>query len=282
MTAIVWLASYPKSGNTWLRILLSNLLSRSEQAVSINDIDLEGFYPVASWVAAELALLDIDILRPNEADLLRPLLITMLLERLGDGAGDQFVKVHDAYRILPDGTPLLGRGVARAALYVLRDPRDVAVSLSHFSATGLDRAVEAVCRDRYLAYRRTCAATQAPQRLLDWSGHVRSWTEQQDVPVHVLRYEDLLTDATATFGKAAAFLGLPASPAALTMAVRHADFKELSRQEGEVGFREILDHANGRFFRAGRAGGWVDVLTPAQVAAIEAAHGEVMAAYGYL
>lgn len=281
--AIVWLASYPKSGNTWLRILLSNLLAQAEQPININQISLAGLFPVSIQQMSEATLIDAALLRPNEADLLRPSVIAALLTGVGREAGDQFVKVHDAYRFLPDGTPLLGRDVARAALYILRDPRDVVVSASRLYGLSVDRAIDVINKDRYLRYRVDRAGTQVPQRLLDWSGHVRSWTRQSDVPVHVLRYEDLLADTVAAFGKAVEFLGLSSSPDALATAVRHADFKELSRQEGELGFRENVDRAAGsRFFRAGRAGGWVDVLTPAQAAAIEAAHGEVMAAYGYL
>lgn len=280
--AIIWLASYPKSGNTWMRLLLSNLLSDGDAPVDINNIRLDGFQPVKQGLANEASLVDTELLTDTERDQFRPLLVKTMLEDAGTATCDQFVKVHDAYRHLPDGTPLLGRGVARAALYILRDPRDVAVSLAHYYGVDLDKAIEFMGKDNFLRSKRQRPNSQIPQRLLDWSGHVRSWTGQQDVTTHVLRYEDMLTDTTAAFERVVAFLGLPTSPTALEKAVRGADFKELQRQEAEKGFRELIAQSISPFFRQGKAGGWTDVLTPTQTAAIEAAHGEVMAAYGYV
>lgn len=282
MASIIWLASYPKSGNTWLRLLLANLLSGIDAPVDINNLDLTGIFPVLREQVDQIALVDSEILRPSEADLLRPYMIKALLEAAGPEAGDQFAKVHDAYRYLPDGTPLLGKGLARAALYILRDPRDMAVSMSHFYKISLDKAVFHINEGWYLSPPDRYPKSQVPQSVLDWSSHVRSWTEQRDVPTHLLRFEDLLADTVATFGRAVAFLGLSVSPVALERAARHTRFSELQRQEREQGFKERHLWAGDCFFRAGKAGGWVDVLTKAQAAAITAAHGEMMAAYGYL
>jgi len=280
MGAVVWLASYPKSGNTWLRLLLADLLSGNEEPVDINNIRLTGFLPACRSDAEEITLIDTALLLPAEVDQLRPYVIRGLLEKAG--TGDQFAKVHDAYRRLPDGTPLLGRDMARAALYILRDPRDVAVSMSHYYRHDLDKAVAFINKGWKLAPRTEHPHAQVPQALLDWSSHVRSWTEQRDIPTHTLRYEDLLTDTAAALGEAATFLGLPVSPAGLERVARRNSLNELRRQESERGFQELPSWAGERFFRAGKAGGWVDALTRAQAAAITAAHGEMMAAYGYL
>lgn len=279
MAGPVWLASYPKSGNTWLRLLLANLLCGSQGPEDINDLGLASFSLVTRPVIEDFILIDSFLLTREECDRMRP---SLMEEAWREAAGrDLFIKLHDAYRRLADGTPVLGRP-ARAALYVLRDPRDVAVSLAFHGGNSIEKAVRQVLSGATHMGGDKPHQEQISQPLLDWSGHVRSWTGQRDVPVHVLRYEDLRADTVGFFGRATAFLGLETTAEGLARAVRHSDFSELQRQEIEKGFLERRPESTAPFFRAGRVGGWRDVLTPDQAAAIKDAHGAVMAEFGYL
>jgi len=275
----VWLVSYPKSGNTWLRLLLSNLLSGQAQPADINDLDLASRSLVNRSEIEEATLIDTFLLTAKECDQIRPPLMDEAWREAQDR--DIFIKLHDAYRRLADGTPVLGRP-ARAAIYILRDPRDVAVSFAFHNGSRIEKAVRNILSADTRLGGNAPHMAQIPQPLLDWSGHIRSWTEQRDVPVHVLRYEDLLSDTMAFFGRVVTFLGLPATPDTLARAIRFADFGELQRQETEKGFRERRPRSTAPFFRAGQAGSWKAMLTPEQVAAIERAHGAVMADFGYL
>lgn len=277
---IVWLASFPKSGNTWLRLLLANLLSSDDDPVNINRIPLNNPASVDQGPIEDMTLVDASLLTREEADLLR----TRVIESHAAGATERlYLKVHDAYRMNGAGEPVLGRGAGRVVLYVIRDPRDVAVSFSHHSNVAIDKAISWLnLPDLTLSGACDRWMRQLPQLTLDWSGHVDSWTGQRDLPVHVLRYEDLQADPVGTFGAAAAFLGLDASPSAVERAVRRSDFAELQRQERQAGFVERSPKSIAPFFRAGRAGAWKEVLTPAQQQAIVAAHQPVMARFGYM
>ncbi len=279
MAGPVWLVSYPKSGNTWLRLLLANLLSGRHEPEDINDPGLTMHSLVNRPVIEEMTLVDSFLLTREECDRIRP---ALMQQAWREAAGsDVFIKLHDAYRRLADGMPVLGRP-ARAALYILRDPRDVAVSLAFHTGQPLEKSVRQILSGTTKMGGGAPHNEQISQPLLDWSGHVRSWTGQRDVPIHVLRYEDLRADTAACFGRATAFLGLPATPDGLDRAASHSDFAELQRQERQKGFRERRPESTAPFFRAGRVGGWREVLTPEQSAAIEAAHGAVMAEFGYL
>ena len=286
MNGIVWLASYPKSGNTWLRLLLSNLLSGKDVPEDINMITLPSRHPHRVDEITEAALVDADLLNQEETDRLFAPVVRSLLEDAAEEAGggtDLFIKLHTAYRLLDDGTPLLGRGIGRAAVYLLRDPRDVAVSLAFHNGESTDSAVTAmIATDSKMGGRMGRQNPQIPQNLLDWSGHVQSWTRQTDVPTIVCRYEDLNADTVEVFGRIVAFLGLTVPVGAVEQAISFADFAELRRQEAKGGFRERHIASTAPFFRQGRAGGWVDALTPDQAARLVAAHGEVMAEFGYL
>lgn len=270
---VVWLASYPKSGNTWLRILLANLLSASDRPQDINAMDLP--FRVASHrgLVDDFSLLDSDLLHHAEVEKLRAITHDAFA---AEQASAVFVKTHDAYTRLDDGTPMLGRH-ARAAICLVRDPRDVAVSYAFHSDFPIARAIAVMgdANNVLTGYRHA----QMPQRLLDWSGHVNSWLDQADIPTQVVRYEDLLADTAGEFGRMLAFLGIAADAEAVARAVRHAAFADLQRQEKDAGFVERA--GNAPFFREGRSGAWRENLSIEEVRLIEDAHGPTMERLGY-
>lgn len=270
---LVWLASFPKSGNTWLRILLSNVAAGVERPEDINDLSLR--HGIASSVALFEAetLVEPGLLTADEVERLRPGVHDAFAAALAEPA---WIKVHDAYTRLDDGAPVLGRA-ARAAVYLVRDPRDVAVSFAFHLGGDLAAALRLLNKPDS---RVGGSPEQVRQRLNGWSGHVRSWLDQDDVPVLVVRYEDLRADTEGQFRRVLDFLRVPADAGVVRRAIAHADFAELQRQEREKGFRERVA-GQSVFFRSGRVGDWQGHLDPDQVAAIEAAHGETMARLGY-
>ena len=107
-----------------------------------------------------------------------------------------------------------------------------------------------------------------------------SWLEAE-LPVHVVRYEDMLADPAAAFGVIVRHAGLAWDPSRLERAIDHARFDNLRAQEQEQGFSERQPTAPS-FFRSGTAGGWRSVLTRAQVRSLVDAHAPVMERFGYL
>ena len=220
MTRTIWLASYPKSGNTWFRMLVANLSAKDGKPVDINNLPERGGIASARGPFDYLTLIDSGLLTHDEIDCLRP----RVYEELASGARDdeydapddaspvRFVKVHDAYTLTPKGEPLLaGRRGADGAIVIVRDPRDVAPSIANHNRTDIDAAI-ALMNDRDAVY---CAKpgrmdTQLRQQVPGWSGHIASWLDQRDLPVHLIRYEDLQADTFATFRAALSFAGRPA------------------------------------------------------------------------
>jgi hypothetical protein len=123
---------------------------------------------------------------------------------------------------------------------------------------------------------------QLRQKLFGWSGHVASWLDQTDIPVHLVRYEDMQADTAGTLRGALAFANRAATEAEIRRAVAFADFAELQNQERDKGFREApRPRPGGNFFRRGQAGAWREELTTQQVARIEAEHAPMMLRLGY-
>jgi aryl sulfotransferase len=277
---IVWLASFPKSGNTWFRILLANLMSGKSEPADINNLDeLNDGIASSRNEFESMTMIDSDLISHDDIDGLRP----RVYEAISREATELcWMKAHDAYTLTSKGEPLLGKGVARAAVYLVRDPREVSLSLAFHNNTTVDEAIKLINgTDSTLGVRGNYGlASQLRQKLLGWSQHVLSWTEQADVPVHILRYEDLAGEPTKSFGAALEFVNVPATPDDIERAVRHADFAELRRQEDEKGFAERFSRT-APFFRSGRVDSWRELLTIDQIGAIEECHHDLMEKLGY-
>jgi hypothetical protein len=190
--------------------------------------------------------------------------------------------VHDAYTYLDDGRPLFPPDVSRAAIYFIRNPLDVLISFAHHSATEPEKMIR-VLNDPEKAFGRSPEKlfNQLRQKLSTWSGHVKSWVDQEDIPVHVMRYEDMRRDPFEVFEKALKFLHLTVSDEKVRQALKNSDLSILQEQEKQQGFKEKMIRAD-QFFRKGKPGEWREVLTEEQVKSVVSEHREVMRRFGYL
>ncbi|MET4698132.1 aryl sulfotransferase [Constrictibacter sp. MBR-5] len=278
MTGFVWIASYPRSGNTWLRLALGALLDPGQ--AHAGDAHAR-FAPNASQRSDIEEALDVETgdLTPAEMEALRPVAYRTLAAL---SRRPLFRKVHDACIDAVAGTPLFPPDATLATLYMVRDPRDVAVSWAHFAGIGLEEAVRFLC-DAGATLRPAAGRPplDLPQRLLCWSGHVRSWLDAPGRRCCLLRYEDMVADPAAILGRAAAHAGIAATAETLDRAVAATRFDALRAHEARQGF-DGGQSPGSAFFRSGRAGGWRTALPPDLEARIVAAHGPAMEALGYL
>jgi hypothetical protein len=165
-------------------------------------------------------------------------------------------------------------------VYVVRDPRAVAVSFAHHRAEPVEKTI---VRMNAPPSPGPDATERLPRHLQPhlgpWRDHVESWLGAP-FPVHLLRYEDMHGDPHAAFAAVAGFLGLPSDRERLAAAAAAADFSRLQAQERAAGFIEKpLEAAS--FFREGRIDGWRRHLLPEQAARIVAANDAVMRRLGY-
>jgi hypothetical protein len=284
---IVWLASYPKSGNTWFRVLIANLNAPGGVPVDINNLPVDQSLASAREPFDHFLLIDSSLLTHEEIDGLRPHLYEELAQQQFAGSasdGIHFAKVHDAYTAVPGGEPLLaGARGAAGAIVIVRDPRDIALSLANHRGTTVDDAITFL-NDTNAEFSGELDGLprQLRQKLLGWSQHVASWLEQCDIPTHLIRYEDLAVDTAGVLHGALSFAGISVTDEAIERAVRFSQFAVLQQQERESGFYEAPRPFRGNvFFRRGQSGGWRDELMSGHVARIEAEHGAMMRRLGY-
>ena len=285
MGKIIWLASYPKSGNTWLRIFLANLLSESDRPVDFNQLkDSERF----GCIASARAIFDREVgvessdLTGEEIDRYRPRVYERISQEIERSGGEAiFMKIHDAFTRNAWGEPIVSKVATQGVIYLIRNPLDVAVSYAHHMACPLEKAANILCNSDYTLENTEGLSIQLRQRLLSWREHVISWVDEPDLPVHVMRYEDMQRRPLQAFRGAVLFAGLPDRPERLQLALDHSSFEQLQARECEKGFVEKPLKAKA-FFRQGKIGSWRGVLSETQVEMIVRAHGDVMRRFGYL
>jgi aryl sulfotransferase len=278
MNGIVWLASYPKSGNTWFRVFLTNLLRDADTPANINGLERT---PIAGarGVFDSLMGFEASDLTADEIDRLRPELYCHLAQ---DAEEPLFMKIHDAYTCVAHNAPLVPAEATGGALYFVRNPLDIAISFAHHNGSDYDAAIAGMANDAFaFCGRPDRLHEQLRQKLLSWSGHVLSWVDSTPFPVHVLRYEDMKARPMETFTGAVRFVGFPHTERQVRKALEFSSFDVMQRQEEVEGFRERSPVAD-RFFRKGKIGSWREELSEEQAQRVVRDHREVMRRFGYL
>ena len=243
---VIWLASYPKSGNTWLRFLLANLLFGRVAATG----DLRKMIPDLHW--------GFD---------------------LGDFLGRDWilVKTHSLF-----GPELALSERTRKVIYIVRNPLDVLVSNLNYSrllrydeAAAADETLAQKYADAFIAARGDPAWRETGYG--SWVENVESWLSGgHGCPVLTVRYEDLLTDTRAEMNRICAFLDVGYDSARIDAAIRDSSFESMRRledketREKKSGIfydpaRERAYQAGFRFMNKGKRGGGKRALTPSQL-----------------
>jgi hypothetical protein len=259
MAGIYWLASYPKSGNTWLRFLACNLVfGEVASAAALNQLAPDLHEAGASFEPPDQPLL---------------------------------VKTHYCY-----SPQLRFADRTAAAVYVLRDPADVLVSNFYYSGrSGSPGGDRVELFERYLE---TFIAARGDPRWVSmgmgtWEENVRSWLGQRErFPVLLIRYEELLSDGARVAGQLCQSLGIRRDAAAVTAALEHSSFGRMRQiEEADIRARRVgifykpylqapID-AGVRFMRAGTRGGAAQLLSDEQWRRFNAAFGELRREFGY-
>lgn len=260
-----WLASYPKSGNTWVRALIGCYLT--DGPVDINNwprmVDNTDLRPVHYQAVSPRPL---GILEPSQLLHLRGAAMQHVLCQ----PDPLFVKTHSC-RLSAAGMQLIPPEMTRKAVYIVRNPWDVAVSFAYHMDYPFADTVEMMGQDAACL---TGAHSVGLFHVLGpWDQHLRSWAQHEDTLV--VRYEDLLEQPDAELRKVMEFLGFLVDGERIERAVDHADFTVLSDQEQRKGF---LEARKGTFFRSGEIA-WGQELPAELRGTIRVKFGETIDAY---
>lgn len=250
MKNLIWVASYPRSGNTWVRALLTSYLR--QRPPQLEDL-------LAPLVSSRLFL---DRLFPiNFSELTRQQLLDYRLEahRVYSGSCREIestlLKIHDMLQSSSRGVPFVGPEVTKCVLYIVRNPLDVAVSLAHYTGVSLQEAVDSLNNPNGgQCLNPNKGSAQVPQLLSSWERHVLSWIDCEEIDVVLVKYEELMQAPFKVLQRILPRLGFEFDERRALLSIQYCSFEQLSAQEPVT-----LGDA-GKVIRSGRTGSGLAML----------------------
>lgn len=269
---ITWLASFPKSGNTWVRCLLQAY--RNNGQLDINDL-YTGTGDSSACYYRSVSPVPLEELGDRGLWLIRP---AALLHACLAMRPPLLFKTHYANLTLPGLPSFIPREFTERGLYIVRDPRSVVLSLSNFLDFSTKKTVEHMNNKEFTIGTDTRQVTNV---VSSWTNNVRSWCSEQRFPVHVVRYEDLLENPLQEFKEILEFLNVEFDEEKAKRAIKATELSKLRKTEKDFGFNEYHGSKfQGQFFNKGGTR-WKDELGSKWIKQIEDDHGKLMEELGY-
>lgn len=264
---ITWLASYPKSGNTWVRMFLSAYFNNGE--LDFNDLTPCKYDDGTSFKYGKHAEKN-GIISEEAQLLLRNSLLYTILEK---NPGAIYLKTHNA-NITMDGVQLIPQVVSRNAIYIVRDPRDIVISFADHFNKSIDDVISILNdNSRKIVDDKN---NQITGYLGTWSNHINSWNHNKmNMPSIIFKYENFHIDPEKAFTGILIHLNLPIVKPLFIKTLDIISFENVSKKEDKEGFREKSNRQK-KFFRQGTVNQWKTILTKEQVYQIEMDHNKVM------
>lgn len=272
---IVWLASYPKSGNTWFRSFLSVVTDQKE--LDINNLDTS--YLFSNKEQTETVLdVNCDYLSHEECINFRKIALSHLSNT---SMGNIYVKTHDCFSFLGT-TPHHPEESTFCAIYFVRNPLDVTLSYANHTGLPVEEVIERfIVQDGAGLYaQKSRGFKRYPSIIGSWNENVEGWLKYPKFPVHFIRYEDLRASPFETFKTASEKLRLNLSDEEIRRGVSETAFDKMQAQEKASGFKE-KPNPSSMFFFKGEVGRWKKELSQNQVETIRNHSERMMRHFGY-
>ena len=269
---IVWLASYPKSGNTWTRLFLTSYIADQDE-FDPNEALKGSMHDASRSLMKKTIGVDTQGLDNRVISGMRAGYLAKLAE---SGPADILIKSHVANAFW-NGVPMIPPALTRAAIYIVRHPFDVAVSFAKHMHFSVDEAIEAMNNPDF----KLGSDKQVPQPMSSWSKHVMSWLETNQFPRICLRYEDMHRYPGLVFNNVLGMMRLATNSERLSKSLKQVAFRRMQKIEAEHGFNEKPTNGMEVFFAEGKIGTWREVLSKDQIQRLWRDHEQAMTLLGY-
>ena len=250
---IIWLASYPKSGNTWLRAILSSYFYSKDGKFDFDLLNKIDSFP------SERFFKNYPDKFESPEDTSKYWLKEQ--EKINQLKKITFFKTHNALCKI-NGNRFTDNENTLGAVYIIRDPRNVITSLAHHYQITKEQALNFMLDERKGIVSKVGNRYIAFQPLFSWIFNQKSWVENKMFPVLTIRYEDLETDTFATFKKVFDFINKIGKSNMLfdknkaKICIKNCEFSNLKKLENEKGFAEAITKKGSneklKFFNMGK------------------------------
>ena len=281
---IIWIASYPKSGNTWVRSLLSGFLYSDSGIFSFDLLDKIQQFPSKQYF--KFFLKDFtDIKKISDYWIAAQDRINLFNDEI------VFLKTHSALCTLENNS-FTNKKNTKAVIHVVRDPRNVITSISHHYSKDILKSSDFIFNKKQMLVQEEWGGKDfgIATVLGDWSDHYKSWKNIKFAPTKIIRYEDLIDNPENTFVSILNFLknfmDIDINKKKIRNVINSCSFDVLSDKEKKEGFEESVTHKKDgkklKFFNLGKENNWKNLLEPKIEEKIRVKFNKEMKDLGYI
>ena len=268
---IIWLASYPKSGNTWIRALLTSYITNNSKDVFEVIKNIERFTKKNQFQAINK---EKEVLE-SKNNIFKYFIPAQ--EKINLNNKLNMLKTHNFGGSI-DGYPFSDKKNTAGVIYIVRDPRSVAVSYAFHANISFEESVNELLNPNLVAINNGFREAR-----LSWKIHALSWMNSS-WPRILIKYEDLHKETENHFKRILLFLSkfvkIEINDDKIKKTVEQCSFKNLSNLESQKGFEERKGKTN--FFRKGSANEWQELLPRTLIEKIESNFNDEMKVLKYL
>jgi hypothetical protein len=277
----IWLASYPKSGNTLVRSLLSSYFFSKDGIFNFELIKNIKQFPIKELFLQNGVNIN------NEKEVIRSYL--KVQESINRKNSIQFLKTH-SYLFNIENNPFTKLEYSLGVIYVVRDPRNVVLSSSNHNSQSHERSIEDLIIGRELRYK---GKENIKVYTGTWGGNFNSWKSFKSVNKYLLiHYEDLIKEKDKIFYEILKFIHnlknveFVLDKKKFKNVLDSTNFGRVQKLESQTGFHEsMIDKKTGKkikFFNLGEKTNWQTALEPNLQNKIEEAFEKEMKELGYI
>ena len=256
---IIWIASYPKSGNTWVRSLISSYYFSDDGKFDFNLLKYIDQYPQQKYFSHEIT-------KPGEISNYWESSQQKITER----KKIIFFKTHNSLTSL-NGKNFTSPIYTLGGIYIIRDPRNLVTSLKNHYNLDYNQAIDFMNNERKYIYDDRSQGNYAAFHFLSsWSNHYKSWIMNKMFKVFVVKYEDLENKTFETVNNIFSFLNLLTGEKKeldknkIMNCIKTTNFEVLKKKEEELGFIENISlnyNKKINFFYLGSKNKWENILS---------------------
>ena len=276
---IIWIASYPKSGNTWMRSIIASLLYTEngefdfELLKKIGTFDSPYYYRHLKKNKNDFnRLTDLEVISKYRVEAQNNFNLENKLK---------FFKTHSA-NISFNGFDYTNNTTTKGVIYLVRDPRDIVVSYSKFINKTYDEVIQIIKKNKWVTL---SDESKYPSIQSSWDENLLSWKNLNVTKIFV-KYEHLLDRPINTVNQIINFLKhnmkitFNSNNDKISNIIQSTSFKRLREREIQNGFSE--SSSSSKYFRVGKKNQWKENLNNRQKKEVEDEFGELMQIFGYL